>query len=152
MNLARRKREFEEPWLPLNRLREEINRLFDFRLSDWPRPTELFERWGPAVDLYEDKDNITVTAELPGLKQEEIDVSLEGRTLSISGERKRDETQGKGESYRAERYYGRFHRSITLPQTVDAARISASYKDGILSVRLPKAEESKPKRIEVKAT
>jgi len=88
---------------------------------------------------------------LPGMKREDIDVALDGNTLTLSGERKQEEEKREGESYRSERYFGRFQRSITLPTEVQANKIEAAYKDGVLTVTLPKSEEAKPKQIPVKA-
>ena len=91
-------------------------------------------------------------AELPGMKKEDIDISLQGDVLTLSGERKEEETFDKAETYRSERFLGKFQRSLTLPVTVSADKVQASYKDGILTVTLPKAEEAKPKQIEVKVS
>ena len=113
--------------------------------------TSFFEGWEPAVDVYEDKDKITVRAELPGMKQPDIQLSVESNTLTISGERKREEERQQGDTFRSERFYGRFQRSLTLPQPVDSGNIKATYKDGVLTVICPKSEEAKRKQIEVKA-
>ena len=83
------------------------------------------------------------------MKKKDIDISLQNGTLVISGERKHEEEKEEGETFRSERYFGRFHRSVTLPTPVDGNAVKAAYKDGILTVTLPKAEEAKPKRIEV---
>jgi HSP20 family protein len=130
----------------LNDLRDEIDRIFEAPLAR----TSEFLGWAPAFDVYEEKDNFVVKAELPGLKKEDINVSLQDGTLIISGERK-SETKGEGtEVYRAERYFGKFQRSVSLPVPVAANAVVAEYKDGILTVKLPKSEEAKPKQIEVK--
>jgi len=129
----------------LSDLREEIDRFFEAPLS---RTSELLG-WTPAFDVYEEKDNFIVKAELPGMKKEDITVSLHDGDLIISGERK-SETKSEGtEVYRAERFFGKFQRSVTLPTTVAAGQVRADYKDGILTVTLPKSEEAKPKQIEV---
>jgi HSP20 family protein len=137
-------------WPTLGRLtdlREEIDRLFEAPLAR----TSEFLGWAPAFDVYEEKDNFVVKAELPGMKKEDISVSLQDGSLIISGERK-SETKSEGaEVYRAERYVGKFQRSVTLPTPVTAGKVTAEYKDGILTVTLPKSEEAKPKQIEVKA-
>ena len=137
-------------WAPTNRLaslRDEVNRLFE---GTFPaQGSGLFTGWNPALDVYQDKDNVFVKTELPGMKKEDIAISLEDGVLSISGERKHEEETKKGESFRSERYFGRFHRGISLPTAVDSAKVTASYKDGILTVTLPKAEEAKPKQIQV---
>ncbi|HLH55146.1 MAG TPA: Hsp20/alpha crystallin family protein [Verrucomicrobiae bacterium] len=139
------------PGLELNRLRREIDRLFEDPFSLLAPSTSFFQNWTPAVDIYEDNDKYIVKTELPGMKREDIDVALDGNTLTISGERKEEEEKRQGESYRSERYFGRFQRSITLPTEVQTNKIEAAYKDGVLTVTLPKSEEAKPKQIPVKA-
>lgn len=131
-------------------LRDELDRLFENSFGDLTRGTQLLGVWSPAVDLYEDKDNVTVKMELPGMKREDIDLSLHDGALTISGERKSEEKFSDAETYRTERFVGRFHRTLTLPSQVDPAKVNAVYKDGILTVTLPKVEEAKPKQIEVK--
>ena len=121
-------------------LNDELNRLLGSQVS---------ESWTPAVDVYEDKENFVVQAELPGLKREEIEVSLHDGTLTISGERKAEARSEETEVYRAERYVGRFQRALVLPTTVAADKVKAGYADGVLTVRLPKTEEAKPKKIDV---
>ena len=150
-----RRREQQErgalaPFNDVNRLRSEINRLFEDPFGAWTPSTSFFEGWQPSLDVYEDKDKITVKAELPGMKMEDIDVSLHGDTLTISGERKHEEERKERESYRSERFFGRFQRSVTLSSAVDAGKVQAGYKDGILTVDCPKSEEAKPKQIQVK--
>lgn len=105
--------------------------------------------WAPVLDVQEDKDNFRVRVELPGLKREDITVSIEDGTLVISGERKTETADEGTEVHRQERYYGKFSRALTLPSAVAADQVKAVYKDGILTVTLPKAEEAKPKTITV---
>jgi HSP20 family protein len=133
----------------LSTLRNEIDRLFEAPLSELARTSHFLSGTAPALDVYEDKDNFVVKAELPGMKKEDIDVSLHDGSLSISGERKSEEKWENAEVYRAERFFGRFQRTVALPSSVDAAKIKAQYKDGVLTVTLPKAEEAKPKQIDV---
>ena len=133
----------------LTSLRDEIDRLFGAPLAELAGDSQLLSGWTPALDVYEDKDNVTVKAELPGLKREEIEVSLHDGTLSISGERKGEEKHQDAEVYRAERFFGKFQRTVTLPTPVAAEKVKAQYKDGILTVTLPKTEEAKPKQIDV---
>jgi HSP20 family protein len=137
-------------WSSIDRLaslRDEVDRLFDF---SWPsRDSGLFSGWSPALDVFDDKDNVVVKVELPGLKKEEINLSLHDGVLTISGERKHESQRKEGESFRSERYFGKFQRSVTLPTAVESNKVNASYKDGILTVELPKAEEAKPKQIAV---
>jgi HSP20 family protein len=137
-----------QTWPTLGRLtdlRDEIDRFFEAPLSR----TSEFLGWSPAFDVYEEKDNYVIKAELPGMKKEDISVSLHDGDLIISGERK-SETKSEGtEVYRAERFFGKFQRSVSLPKTVAANNVKAEYKDGILTVTLPKSEEAKPKQIQV---
>jgi HSP20 family protein len=140
-------------WPALDRwssLRDNLNSVFELPFgSSFARQGQLFGGWSPALDLYQDKDNVVAVVELPGMKKEDIEISLRDGTLAISGERKSQTSNGE-KAERTERYIGRFRRSVTLPTRVDADKISATYRDGILTVTLPKAEEAKPKQIEVK--
>jgi HSP20 family protein len=133
----------------LSTLRDEIDRLFQAPLDELTRASHLLSGWTPALDVYEQKDNLVVKVELPGMKREDIEVSLHDGSLSISGERKAQEKYQDAEVYRAERFVGRFQRTVTLPTPVAADKITAQYKEGILTVTLPKTEEAKPKQIEV---
>lgn len=152
MNLIRWQRPVLTAWPSFGRLsdlRNEIDRLFDATLPDLTQPSHLLSGWTPALDVYEDKDNFIVKAELPGMKKEDIDVSLHDGSLSISGERKSETKHKDAEVYRAERFYGRFQRTVTLPAPVAADNVKAQYKDGVLTVTLAKTEEAKPKHIDV---
>ena len=128
-------------------LREEFDRVFDTSFGSFLRPLGSLNQWNPAVDVYQNKDQYTVHAELPGLKKEEIEISLNGDTLTISGERKQETKSEEG--FRSERFFGKFQRSVILPVPVNAEKVSATYKDGVLTVVLPKADEAKPKQIPV---
>jgi HSP20 family protein len=133
----------------LTDIRDEIDRLFESPLTEWAHTSNLLSGWTPALDLYEDKDNLFVKMELPGMKREDIDVSLHEGSLSISGERKSEQKHETADVYRAERFFGRFQRTVALPTPVAADKVKAQYKDGILTVTLPKTEEAKPKQIDV---
>ncbi len=138
-------------WQSLDRwsnLRDEINSLFE--LPGWSTmpQAQLFNGWTPALDLYQTSDDIVAMVELPGMRKEEIEISLHDGMLTISGERK-DEKPAQDKTARTERFVGKFRRSVSLPTRVDANKVSATYKDGILTVTLPKAEEVKPKQIQV---
>lgn len=133
----------------LTDLRDEIDRLFEAPLSELARTSQLLSGWTPALDVHEAKDHFTVKAELPGMKKEEIEVSMHEGNLSISGERKSESKHEDARVHREERFFGRFQRTVSLPTPVAADKIKAEYKDGILTVTLPKTEEAKPKRIEV---
>jgi HSP20 family protein len=139
------------PWRPFRDL-EEWERRFDDLLGRplWRLPTD--ERgWIPAVDVFEKDDRFVVKAELPGMKDDDVDVSVVGDTLTIKGEKK-TETEVKNEDYyRCERSYGTFYRSIPIPSNVDANKIEASFDDGVLEVTLPKSAKVKPKKIAVSA-
>jgi len=139
-------------WPALDRwadLRDELNSLLDLpTTANFARQAQLFSGWTPPLDLYQNNDNVVAVVELPGMRKEDIDVSLHDGMLTIAGERQ--SLSGEGENAeRTERFSGKFRRSVTLPTRVDAGKVSASYKDGILTVTLPKAEEAKPKKVEV---
>jgi HSP20 family protein len=152
MNLIRWQRPLWEDWPGLGRLsslRDELDRLFESPWADLSRTSQLLSGWTPALDVYEDKENFIVKAELPGMKKEDIDVSLHDGSLSISGERKSETKHEDAEVHRTERFFGRFQRTVTLPTSVAADKVKAQYKDGVLTVTLPKTEEAKPKQIDV---
>lgn len=134
---------------PWSNFQREMNRLLDEPFAGFGTVPGLMNAWGPAMDLYEDKDNLTVNVELPGMKKEDIELSLNEGTLTISGERKNDETHKDAATHRVERFYGRFQRSVALGVAVNPDKIKATYTDGILTVTLPKADEAKPKQIEI---
>lgn len=133
----------------LSNLRDELDCLFELPWAGLAGASQLLSGWTPALDVYEDKENFIVKAELPGLKAEDIDVSLHADSLSISGERKSEKKDENAEACRTERYFGRFQRTVTLPAPVAADKVKAQYKDGILTITLPKTEEAKPKQIDV---
>jgi len=139
------------PWGSFRDLEDWERRFEDiFGRPMWRFPVE--ERgWMPAVDVFEKDDKFVVKAELPGMKEEDIDVSVVGDTLTVKGERKTETEVEEEDYYRCERSYGSFYRSIPLPSTVDASKIEASYEDGVLEVTLPKIAEVKPKKIAVSA-
>jgi len=133
----------------LSDLRNEIDRLFESPLSELMQTSQLPSGWMPALDIYENKDNFVVKAELPGMKKEDIEVSLHDGSLSISGERKTESKHEDAEVYRAERFFGRFQRTVSLPTTVATDKVQAAYNDGVLTITLPKTEEAKPRKIDV---
>jgi HSP20 family protein len=116
------------------------------------REDRLLGVWSPALDVYQDKDHVFVKCELPGMKKEDIEISLQDNVLTISGERKHEKEVKQGDGFRSERFFGRFHRSVALPVAVQTGNVKAQYKDGILTVTLAKAEEAKPKQIEVQVS
>lgn len=150
MNIIHYRKPEASTWSPFDRLtnlQDEMNRLFESSFGD--RASNLFGGWAPPIDVHQDNDNLTVVVELPGMKKEEIEISLHEGSLTISGERKNETQQKEGDQFRSERFFGRFQRTVHLPSAVDAAKVGAAYKDGVLTVTLPKAEEAKPKQIPV---
>jgi HSP20 family protein len=107
--------------------------------------------WAPAVDIYETDEKLVIKVELPGLKKEDIDIEVRDNTLTLKGERKFEKEIKRENYHRVERAYGSFQRSFTLPSTVKQEAIEASFKEGILEISLPKAEEAKPKQIKIQA-
>lgn len=142
-------------WNPIRELGSLENRLDRLFGITWPskngeKESMTVSQWTPLVDISEDATEYLVKAELPELKKEEVKVSVENGVLTISGERK-SEKEEKGKKYhRIERSYGSFLRSFTLPEAVNADKVSAEFKDGLLSVHLPKDEKARPRSIEVK--
>ena len=136
-------------WNPFEELAG-FRRLFDEPIAGVLRDGVLAEgEWKPLMDVVETKDGITLKVEVPGIKQEDISISLEDNTLTVKGERK-NESEVSEEGYnRFERSYGTFQRSVALPPTVDTERVKATYKDGVLEIQLPKKEEARPKAIKV---
>jgi len=143
------------PWRPFREL-EDVERRFDEVFGRpalpslwWRSPEEI--NWVPALDVFEKDNKLVVKAEIPGMKEEDIDVSVVDNTLTIKGE-KRTETEVKDEDYyRCERSYGSFFRSVPLPSAVDANKIEANYEDGVLEVTLPKTAAAKRKKVKVAA-
>jgi HSP20 family protein len=127
----------------------EMNRLFD---SFFGRPSQASTRervWAPAVDMYETKDELVVLAELPGLSEKEVHLSITGDMLVLRGERQWNQEITQDNCYRAERWSGKFERALPLPIPVQTGQVKASYRQGVLMVRLPKAEEIKPKEVKI---
>jgi HSP20 family protein len=147
MTLMRYNPRFARNWSPLDSLmslRGDLDRLFGEFAGD---EKSGFSGWAPALDLYETDNDLIAKVEVPGMKKEDFNVSVENGVLSISGERKQDQEDAK--SGRSERYFGSFARSVSLNGPVNADAAKASYKDGILTVSIPKAEEARPKSIQV---
>ena len=137
-----------QPFRNVSEIQTEMNRLFD---SVFGQPaTAAGERmWTPLCDVWETKDDVVVAFELPGISEKDVNVSMTGDVLTVRGERRWPEMQ-KDESYqRAERVHGKFERSLQLSVPVQADKVKASYRDGILTIRLPKAEEIKPREIKI---
>lgn len=133
----------------LEEFQNEMNRLFNITLHRPGKKGNGGALWAPAVDIIDEKDNIRVRADLPGMKKEEIEVSVNNDTLTIKGEKKEEKEIKEKDCVRSERYYGAFQRAFTLPAGVDPQKVNASYKDGVLEIALPKREDAKPKQIKV---
>ena len=138
-----------DPFRELFDLQRGINQLFDASLADSGEDVAL-RAWTPSVDVYEDEDSFLIKLELPEISREDVKVSLNDNTLSISGERRVENEQKRENYHRVERSYGQFYRSFTLPPNVDTGAINAQFKDGMLRLTIPKKEEAKPRQIEVK--
>jgi HSP20 family protein len=129
-----------------------IQRLFSDTLPRWAEIGEqTFGSWMPPVEIFEKEDNLVLRAELPGMSEKDIELAVENGILTLRGEKKQGTDLKEENIHRAERYYGSFMRTFSLPTTVEVDKIRASYKDGVLEVVLPKAEVAKSKRIEIKA-
>jgi HSP20 family protein len=149
------------PWRPknswwdafgdLDNFHTEINRFFNLPLAKWvDTEAGLLEgAWSPAIDIYDSKDNLLVKADVPGMKKDEIEVSVHGDTLLIKGEKKQEKEEKGKDFVRMERFYGSFNRAIRLPSSVVADKVQANYKDGTLELTLPKKEEAKPKQLKI---
>ena len=140
------------PFREVSRLRSEMDRLWDDYFGAGRRALQpLEETWMPAVDVAETGDKITVKAEIPGMEAKDIEISMVGDTLTIKGEKKVEREEKEENYHMIERSYGSFSRVMKLPVAVDADKVEATYKNGVLTVALPKKEEVKPKAIEIKA-
>lgn len=146
------------PWdlmRELATMQDRLNRLWGGYQRDREGHEDVSSRgsWLPPVDIYETPDRqVVLKAELPGLKREDIDLTVENTTLTIRGERKRDEGIADERYHRIERAYGSFTRSFTLPATIDGAKVHADYRDGVLTVTLPTREEARPRQIHVEVS
>src|SRR5579863_840565 len=138
-----------EPFRDFSSLQDRINRVFRESYSGSQHDSLTTSSFAPAVDVYEDEHKVSLTIDVPGIDEKDIDVRVENNTLTVHGERK-IEKEEKEENYRrVERQYGSFTRTFTLPQTVDTENVSATYEKGVLKVTLPKKAEAKPKQIKV---
>lgn len=139
-----------DPFREMRSLQDEVNRLFasSFNRND----NELMRgAWNPSVDIFENKDQLVLEAELPGMNPEDVNISIENNILTIHGERKFEKKDEGDNFHRVERSYGSFTRSFTLPPTVSSENANAEFENGILRLTLAKREEAKPRRIEIKA-
>ena len=134
----------------VTRFHNEMDDLFHRFFGGWEYPIAEEGTYWPVLDLSETEENVVVKAELPGLQAEDINISVQGNTLSITGEKKHESQETKDGYYHSERRFGRFRRDLALPSHVDADKVGAEYKDGVLTVTMPKAEAERAKTIKVK--
>jgi HSP20 family protein len=138
-----------EPYSLVNQLHNEINRLFSARSADEDGTAAVTADWMPAVDIREDTDRYVLRADLPGVDPKDIEITMENGVLTIRGERTSETTSESGEFRRVERIAGRFFRRFTLPDTADADNISATGRNGVLEISIPKHAKVQPRRISV---
>lgn len=141
-------------WNPADLWSSRIHRIFDQAFNDFVSPLtsseEVGERaWIPAVDVLESEGTLTVTAELPGMRKEDVDITLEDGVLKISGERRFEKDDERENYRRIERAYGRFSRAFTLPRHVDRSRVEARFDNGLLRIVLPKSEDARARKIDI---
>lgn len=139
-----------DPFRDLRNLQDEVNRLFASSFSRNDSNELMRGAWSPSVDIFENKDQIVLEAELPGMKPEDVEISIENNILTLHGERKFEKKDEGDNFHRVERSYGSFTRSFTLPPTVSSENAVAEFENGILRLTLAKREEAKPRRIEIK--
>ncbi|HUJ80754.1 MAG TPA: Hsp20/alpha crystallin family protein [Candidatus Acidoferrales bacterium] len=137
-----------EPFRNVNSLQEQFSRLFDTSFPGRSSESDL-TTWAPAVDIQETENELVLKADLPGIEEKDIDVRIENNTLTIRGERKFEKQVNEDNYLRVERSYGSFSRSFSLPNTINTEAIHAEYKNGVLTVQMPKRAESKPKQVKV---
>ena len=140
-----------DPFREMSSLQERMNRLMsDFRTrSSWSEEEMAQGAWVPSVDIYETKESIVLNVELPGVSKEDMSLEVKDNTLTIKGEKKLEKDVKEENYHRMERTYGSFMRMFTLPNTVQQEKVKAKFRDGVLEVMIPKAEEAKPKQIKV---
>ena len=136
-----------DPFQGLNTFHDQVNRLLEGKFD--PSHETALANWSPAVDIYETEGELVVKADLPDVNEKDIDIRIENNKLTLRGERKFEQTVNKDNYLRVERAYGTFERNFSLPNTVNTEGIQADYRNGLLTIHLPKREESKPKQIKV---
>jgi HSP20 family protein len=137
-----------DPIRELDSLQGDMNRMFD-RFFEGRTGSGEQQRWIPAMDLVETDDHLVLRADLPGMSEDDVDIEIKDGVLTVSGERKAEHEERREGYHRVERSFGRFSRSLTLPQGTETDKIEASFDNGVLEVRIPKPAESKPTRVQV---
>jgi HSP20 family protein len=139
-----------DPFRDLVTLREKMNRLFEDAVTSRGEEKDLVtSSWAPAVDIYEDENELVLTAEVPGIEEKDIEIKLEDNTLSIHGERKMEKETKEENYHRLERAYGSFYRSFTLPNYIDQEKIHAQHENGVLKITMPKRPELKTRKVKI---
>jgi HSP20 family protein len=138
-----------EPLRELSTLQNEMNRLFNTAFEPTQAPGGAMRRWMPAMDLVETPEHFVLRADLPGMTVEDVHIELEDSVLTVSGERKAEHEDEREGYHRVERAFGSFTRTLTLPKGIDPEGITAAFEHGVLEVRIPKPEQTKPRRIEI---
>jgi HSP20 family protein len=142
-------------WTPnadLSRLQHSMNRLFDSFFGGEGQDGSALLSWAPTVDIAETDDEIRLVADIPGMEQKDINLAVKDNTLILKGERQEENKDEKTNYYRNERIFGSFYRSFSLPSMVDVDKVKAKYKDGVLTITMPKVEEARPKEISIDVT
>ena len=142
-----------EPFKELEAMQDRINRLFNetlFQGKEGKERGHFMSQWSPNVNVFEDKDHISIEADLPGMEQKNIEINIQNNVLTFKGERRIEREENQEGYLRVEKNYGVFSRSFDIPASVNAEKVSASYEKGVLKIHLPKQEEARPKQITVK--
>jgi len=147
MNLVR-----WSPFRDISVLQNQMNRLFEDTLHTYPAGSDGVSAWAPPADIWETENDLILQTDLPGVDPKQIDLRVENNVLTIRGERRFEPKVKEENFHRVERSYGTFSRSFTLGTAVDSEKVQANYRNGVLSITLPKAEQAKPKRIQIAAT
>lgn len=139
-----------DPFRYLITLREKMNRLFEDAVTSRGEEKDLISStWSPAVDIYENENELVLTAEVPGLQEKDVEIKIEDNTLSVRGERKFEKETKEENYHRIERSYGTFFRSFTLPNYIDQDKIQAEHENGVLKITMPKRTELKPRKVKI---
>jgi HSP20 family protein len=138
-----------DPFRELTSFRDQVNRLFEDTVFRGQNAGTALTAWAPAVDIYETESELVLKADVPDIEEKDLDIRIENNTLTLRGERKLEQSVSEDNFLRVERSYGAFSRSFSLPNTVNAEAIQAEYRNGVLTVRMPKREESKPRQVKV---
>lgn len=141
-----------DPFQNLTSLQEQVNRLFETSFPGRRSDNSTLTAWAPTVDIYETENELVLKADLPDINDKDLDVRVENNMLTIRGERKFDQKVKEDNYLRIERAYGAFSRSFSLPNTVNSEGIRADYKNGVLTIELPKRVEAKPKQVKINVT